>query len=95
MQNFRRLQDDADASAIRAVDWFRNPSSNGGEIMTLLDENNGWDDQLDDPFGNASKWQARKRQVERLAKKAVKKGSAVAGRVWDATAVKSASSATR
>ena len=95
IQIFQNLQNEADASAIRAVEWFRNPSSNGGEIMTLLDENNGWDDQQDDPFGNANKLQVTKRRVERLAKKAVKKGSAVAGRVWDATAVKSTSSATR
>ena len=92
-QTFQSLQNEADASAIRAVEWFRNPSSNGGEIMTLLDENNGWDDQQDDPFANANKLQVVRRRVKRLAKKAATKGSAVAGRVWDATAVKSTSSA--
>ena len=95
MQLFQNLQNKADESAIRAVEWFRNPSSNGGEIMTLLDENNDWDDQQDDPFGDASKLQVTRRRVERLAKKAVQKGTEVASRIWDATAVKSTSSATR
>ena len=93
MQPIQKLQDLADASAIRAVDWFRNPSSNGGEVMTLLDENNDLEDQHDDPFTNASNFQTMRRKMERMGRKATKNGAAIAGRVWDATAVSSASSA--
>ena len=93
MQPLQKLQDEADASAIRAVDWFRNPSSNGGEVMTLLDENNDLEDQQDDPFTNASNFQIMRRKMERMGRKATKNGAAIAGRVWDATAVSSASSA--
>lgn len=93
MQPLQKLQDEADASAIRAVDWFRNPSSNGGEVMTLLDENNDLEDQQDDPFTNASNFQTMRRKMERMGRKATKNGAAIAGRVWDATAVSSASSA--
>lgn len=95
IQNFQRLQSEADASATRTVEWFRNPPSNGGELITLLDENNDWDDQQDDPFGNTSKLQVFTRRMKRSANKAVKNGTNVASRIWDATAVKSTSSATR
>ena len=90
MQTLQKLQDEADASAIRAVDWFRSPSSNGGEI---LDENNDWDGQQDDPFAKASEFQAMRRKLERMGRKATKNGAAIAGRVWDATTVSSTSAA--
>ena len=93
MQTLQKLKDEADASAIRAVDWFRNPSSNGGEILTILDENNDRDDQQDDPFAKASRFQIMRRKMERMGRKATKNGAAIAGRVWDATAVSSTSSA--
>jgi len=93
VEALRKMQEEADAAAVRAVEWFRDPSSNGGEIVTLLEDTNLWDhDQLDDPFGDATKWQRAKRRVERLSRRAVKKGTEVAGRVWDATSVKSTSS---
>ena len=93
VEALRKLQEEADTAAVRAVEWFRDPSSNGGEIVTLLEDTNLWDhDQLDDPFGDATKWQRAKRRVERLSRRAVKKGTEVAGRVWDATSVKSTSS---
>eukprot|EP00563_Minutocellus_polymorphus_P008856 CAMPEP_0181020468 /NCGR_PEP_ID=MMETSP1070-20121207/462_1 /TAXON_ID=265543 /ORGANISM="Minutocellus polymorphus, Strain NH13" /LENGTH=467 /DNA_ID=CAMNT_0023097275 /DNA_START=436 /DNA_END=1839 /DNA_ORIENTATION=+ len=94
MQTLQKLQDEADASAIRAVDWFRNPSSNGGEIMDM-DENYDWDDQHGDPFDKVGMFQATKRKMERMTRKSIKNGATVAGRVWDATAVSSTSSAPR
>ena len=89
----RSREDLADAAAARAVEYFRDPPSNGGEIVTLLDER-GYDE---DEYYNAILGEAEsrtaklKRRFARRANRAFARGSAMAERVWDATQVTGAS----
>ena len=84
-----RLQDEADAAATRAVEWFRNPSSNGGDIVTLLDENND-SNEYEDPFARAGNIMKLKRRMKKTARSAIASGGKIAGRIWDATVISSA-----
>jgi len=83
-----RLQDEADAAATRAVEWFRNPSSNGADIVTLLDENNE-SDEYEDPFASAGNIMKLKRRMKRTARSAIASGGTIVGRIWDATVIRS------